>query len=788
LYILKFYILIFILVGLQFANFGQAIKIVAINDSVFVVKGSCKSVYEIVMINKNQYQTVQTSTFENKVDSVFTVIDPSIFKPSNLSIHGNVLYNFNYQSYLDTPYLQNDLVQQSVQTRLNFTLQQQYPFSVFITHRNSNSPYFINATDISFQFKENNMLDIQKKKLRKELDDVLANKKWQYSPQQLYQLEQEGLSKLSPKQLETLGLKALSELKSDSLFNKFDSLYSEYKNKKDKLTKLDNWLNNTNHSQEIIEEKEKQLREEILTKINKNDTLVSDTLSSKISAKKNKIDTTISKIEQKIAAKQKEFDKYLQEVSKIENKLKLVQKKYRDSIQNLIAKLNAVKDVNSLQQYIRLSKNDSNRLSSLQKLLLSIQQIGIGRSWLNYSDLTVKNVSLNGFNIEMNPNKFYIAAAVGKVNYRFRDFVIKDNAAGSTQSLALLRLGLGQKEKNNIIVTYYTGQKALLNQRGIADSQALKQIDGFSIESKINVDANNNFVLEYARSTYAGIENRLLQFKDKNNEAWSVQWQSNYIKTNTKVDAFYRKIGEDFQSFTLHPTNSNQDAWSIKVKQAFFKKKLTIDASIKKNDFNSPIAAPNFSNSTVFKSITITMQIPKYPYLSIGYFPTTQLLLGNNNLLYQNQFNTLNAVASYSYTLANHSMNTNAVFTKFYNQGSDSNFLYANATNITINQSIFKAPFVLQVVGSYIQQTQFTQLAIEPIITYQYKNIVSLTGSLKWNEFSNNKTLWGSMVGINILIKKIGSIDLQYTKTYLPNFNNNLLPVTMGRITFNREF
>lgn len=302
------------------------------------------------------------------------------------------------------------------------------------------------------------------------------------------------------------------------------------------------------------------------------------------------------------------------------------------------------------------------------------------------------------------------------------------------------------------------------------------------------IDAHNSLVAEYARSTFTGTENKMLQFKDRTSEAWSLKLLSDYQITNTKVDAFYRKIGEDFQSFTLYPTNSNQDAWAIKVKQGFFKKKLTVDASIKKNDFNSPIAAPNFSNSTVFKSLQLTMQIPKYPYISIGYYPSTQLLLGNNNLLYENQFNTLNTIASHSYNVAQLNMSTSVVFTKFYNKSSDSNFLYSNSSNLTVNQSVFRAPFVFQTVGSYLQQPQFKQIGIEPIVTYQFKNIISLTSSLKWNRIVNQKTLWGSMIGLNILFKNIGTIEMQYTKTFLPSFNNNLLPVNMGRITFNREF
>lgn len=756
-----------------------------------ILRGLCKNISGVCVIEKKTEIYTQTEMNRNLI-ILQNKDEVNVHRSPYLSIHGNVAYNFNYQSYLDTPYMQNDIVQQSVQTRLNFTLKQQYPFSVFITHRNSNSPYFINATDISLQFKQSSILDIEKKKLRKELDDVLANKQLQLSPEQLYQIEQERFYQTDVDILKKGIVKKLPSFKSDCLEAKFDSLYTAYKNKKEKVDKLDSWLHKINHSQEIIEEKEKQLREEILSKNKQSDTLINDSLSNniqeRIATKKNKIDTAKTKTGEKIAAREKELKEYQQELNKAENKLKQFQKKTRDSIQQLMVTLNAVKDLNSLQDYLHNTQNDSNRLSAFKRLLLSVKQIGIGRTWIDYSDLTVKNVSLNGLNVEMNPRNLYLAAAIGKVNYRFRDFIVKGNDAGSSQSLALVRFGYGQKDNNNVIFTYYTGQKALLNQKGVVDSQAVKRVTGFSVESKMIIDAHNSLVAEYARSAYAGIENKMLQFRDRTSEALGLKLLSDYQKTNTKVEAYFRKIGEDFQSFTLNPTNSNQDAFAIKIRQGFLKRKLTVDASIKKNDFNSPLAAPNFSNSTVFKSLQLTMQIPKYPYLSVGYYPSTQVLVGNNNLLYENQFNTLNAVASHSYILAQLNMNTNIVFTKFFNKSSDSNFLYSNSTNLTVNQSISKAPFVFQTVGSYIDQTQFTQVAVEPILTYQLKNILSVTASAKWNRIVHQKTLWGSTIGVNILLKKIGTIEMQYTKTYLPSFNNNLLPVNMGRITFNKEF
>jgi hypothetical protein len=163
-------------------------------------------------------------------------------------------------------------------------------------------------------------------------------------------------------------------------------------------------------------------------------------------------------------------------------------------------------------------------------------------------------------------------------------------------------------------------------------------------------------------------------------------------------------------------------------------------------------------------------------------------MVGNNNILYENQFNTLNTIFSYSYKMLKLNMNSNLVFTKFYNSSSDSNFIYSNSENLTINQSIFKPPFVLQIIGSYIKQAQFSQISLEPIITYQYKEYFSFTGGVRMNRVFDKETFWGATVGASLMLKKIGIFEFQYSKTTLPTFNNNLMPVDMGRFTYNKNF
>lgn len=455
-------------------------------------------------------------------------------------------------------------------------------------------------------------------------------------------------------------------------------------------------------------------------------------------------------------------------------------------MQQLKKQIAAITDRNSLYEYLQKTGQSNSSITGLQKALLSVRQIGIGRTWIDYSELTVKNISLNGINIEANPGNTYIAAAAGKVNYRFRDYIVKGSYAGSNQSVGLVRAGFGKKDRNNFILTYYAGKKALLNQRSIGDSNAVQNISGLSIETRAALDANNYLVGEYAKSTSPALKGKLNDLKDHTNEAWSLKLFTHY--GNTKVTSYYRRTGENFQSFTLFPTNSRQDAWMVKANQTAWKKQLIFDAAIRKNDFNSPIALPDFSNQNVFKSFQITERIKGLPFASAGFYPSSQLTLSNNNVLYENRYNTLNAIVSHSYFLKKISMSTSATYTKFYNSDADSGFIYYNASTFTFNHAVNISRFILLGTLTLTDQSQLHQLAIEPGATYQIRNKLSVSGSVKWSRVNHAETLWDGTAGLNLFINNIGVLQLLYDKIYLPGYNRDLLPVDMGRLTFSREF
>jgi hypothetical protein len=69
-----------------------------------------------------------------------------------LTVHGNINYDFDYWSSIDTPYAEKNINQQTLQTWLDLNYRNQYPFRVVFTTRWSNSSLFRNITDVSFQY------------------------------------------------------------------------------------------------------------------------------------------------------------------------------------------------------------------------------------------------------------------------------------------------------------------------------------------------------------------------------------------------------------------------------------------------------------------------------------------------------------------------------------------------------------------------------------------------------------------------------------------------------------
>lgn len=757
------------------------------------VKGVCK--------NPNTYYINFKETKHLLITKNNIIITENQRKQPLFLNSGNVSYFFNYRSFLDTPFQQQDLMQHVVQARVDMQIAKHIPVSMFINHRNSNSPFFSNLTDVTFSFCQAQLIEKEKQQLRLKIEQKVNHP--------FLTMPSEQAIELMGKELLNGNINELQKnLNIDEILtNELNVLAQKYNALKNKLNGLKESVQGINLIQLQIEAKEKITRERLEKEQRLKDTLLnknqykSDSTWEfkndkfvKIKQPKINLDSTSKNVEDKLSeieGKKAKIDSIQKQLNQFHQKIAAIQKNIKDTLEQKKQEINKITSGEKLKQFIQNNKqkNALDSLTRFQKILYSINKVGLGRTWIDYSDLTVKNLSLNGINIEATHNKLYAATAIGTLNYRFRDFVLRDDFFRNSQSLMLFRFGYKYNESTSLIATFYSGTKALLNTVGVTSQQAVRPIKGFALEYSFKLDQHNAISAEYARSeTLPFINSKLFDFSNRTSEAWMVKWKSSIAITSTKIDAFYRKIGQDFQSFTLLPSLTTNDAWMFKVRQPFIKNKLNVEASVRKNDFTNQFSLIPTASSTIFKTLQITFKAKKLPFVSVGYFPSSQLSIIGQNTIIENQFNTLNAIVNHYYNFGNKQFSTSLLYNKFYNSGNDTGFIYHNATTLSFTQNVFVNRFNFSAVATKMVQTILSQTSIEFGTTYNAKSKFSITTNAKYTNVPNAGTYWGYLIGCMYNITKHWQIQLNYNKSYLPNFQRQLVPLDIGRLVLSKDF
>lgn len=751
------------------------------NDTVWIYSGLCK--------------TLKTTVLTGKEATPFILPSLSRRIPF-LTVHGNIQYDFLYRSIADTPFYQTDFRQHSVKTNLHLLFSNRYPLKVTLLHRNSNSPYFRDITDVSVQFSQQEYLRQVKDQLvqqsvrsfqmnhQKALQDaqlqynarlarIEALEQWLSSPARLQELTAE-----NERTLKGLSRQGANRGIPDS-------------------TVLRNMALPPLPNQELINT---AIADKLNRRINPDSDSVLALIEKWALQKKQLVDDSIAQTQTASFIKQRtaELDSARKEAAQYEKQLKGVQRTLKDSLQVIRQEISGLKNSGELTAYIRKKQLDAGELPKGWQALSSIRTIGIGRSWVDYSELTVKNISLTGINVEVNPGRFYFAAAGGRINYRFRDFVIA-NSFQPKQNLYLLRGGLGKKDGNNIIFTWYEGKKSLFPTNSSSVSTPhLEKVIGMSLETRMQINQDHFVIAEFAKSSFqttatgnngtSSLFDKVRDFNDRSNEAYSIRLNSQWPQTGTKISGYYKRTGAHFQSFNLQPVNSSQEAYQLKFQQQLWHKKLQLDAGIRKNDFSNPFIQPGLSSRTLFTSFQLSVRIPRYPFLTIGYSPSSQLTVLNNQRLVENQYNTLNAVLSYAYKAQQVRMVTNALFLKFFNHSPDTGFIYYNASSFSLQQFIYMAGWEFQSGLTITDQQSLRVLTLDQSVSYQLKQWLSLQGGLKYNRLAGQEDYWGATAGLSMNIARAGTLQLTYDKSYFPGTERNLMPVETGRVSFYRSF
>ncbi|SFW82012.1 hypothetical protein [Chitinophaga sancti] len=682
-------------------------------------------------------------------DSVARPRDPR--KPF-LKVHGNVIYDYYYQSGVDTPYQQKDIYQHTVQTYLDFTIRDQYPVRVGFTTARGNSTLFRNITGLNMQYTSSDFKSLLWEKLQKW--DVSR-----YTKMQDLQYEKRSLDAEAFK---------LNQLRVD--------------------------IDGPAAIQRRVEAKERALYGK---KPNLNlDTLPHPNLNLVLKNKPRLKLSSDSSLEDEYAAKRRQIDSLEKRVKKLDSLYRLHQSQIGDVNGSLLSKLMASRNNEELTATLKEMNLPDTVLPKGYKTLLAIRTIALGRTLVDYSELTAKNISIQGGQVEYNPS-WYAAVATGVIDYRFRNYVVNND--GPKQYLSLFKAGYGMKEGNHVYFTYYMGKRQLYNQH--TDSAGSRYPDyniiGIALEGRWQLTKNLFLTGEVAKSSlpyYQAAKDEskaqsLLKFSDRRNEAWSIAANAFIPATKTKLTGTYKLLGAGFQSFSLYTTGSKQIAWNVRIDQPFFRQQLLVTAAIRKNDYTSQFQQANYNSNTIFKTLQATLRIKNYPVVSIGYYPSSQLTKLTEGALVENTFYTLVGTVSHFYKVKRITMNSMLSYTRFYNKMTDSSFVYFNTKNILLNHSMFLGRFTIQGTGSAALNSDYNLYGADGNVQYQVRTWLDIGGGVKYSY----QTVYelrqvGYTANFRVNIPYFGQVEMMADKGFIPGAQRRLVSNNTGRITFTKIF
>ncbi|SFW74141.1 hypothetical protein [Chitinophaga sancti] len=688
-----------------------------------------------------------------------------------LTVHGNVMYDYYYQSGLDTPFQQKDIYQHTVQTYLDFTIRDQYPVRVGFTTARGNSALFRNITGLNMQYTSRDFrnllydrlqhwdalqveqlkqLQLEKSKLNDRALEYYRLQEWLSSPAQLQRLVEAREQRLYGKRPRTdLGVDSIRGLPQTPSLPKIPSM--------PELPSVNMLLRYKGH-----------VRDSSLNRM-PGDTSFEALYETRM--------RQLDSLRQRLGVMDSAYHAHEVQVGNLKG--------------DMIEKLMSSKNNEELSSRLKEMNLPDTVLPKGYRTLLAIRSVGIGRTMADFSELTAKGISIQGIQAEFNPS-YYLAVAGGTIDYRFRNYVVNNGAP--RQFLALVRGGYGMKEGNHLFLTYYMGRKQLynLNTGSGGSSSPDYHIMGIAVEGRWQLSKYLYLTGEVAKSSfpyYQKADHNMFSLKDHNNEAYSLSANSLIPQTGTKLSGVYKVMGAGFQSFSLYTTGSKQIAWTVRIDQPFFKQQLMVTASVRRNDYSSQYQQAEYKSNTIFKSIQATLRIRHYPVVSVGYYPTSQLTKLSDGTYVENTFYTMVGTVSHFYKVHSVMMNSVLSYNRFYNKQDDTSFVYYNTKNLLFNHTMFLGKFTIQGTGSAAMNGSYDLYGADGSILYKFRSWLDIGGGVKYSY----QTVYalrniGYSGTARVMIPYVGQIELMADKGFIPGAEKRLVSNNTGRITYTKTF
>lgn len=649
----------------------------------------------------------------------------------------HINYDFLYQSYTDTPFLENNISQHNLFIQINASIANLLPVQIKAWSRQTNSGIYRDITDFQILY-DNSFFGQQ-----------LKNQYRQYVTNSINAIRNPDTEKLFEHQLSRIIV----------LQNLFQS--SELKQK-------------LVEAEEILSVPDITINPSLPDSINR---VRTDSLKENA----RQFIAAIKLLEVKTRKLQKQVDSFQYVRDSMITKIKIIQ----DLIETKdLSKLFFSKKLNDSLDAI-LSNSS---IPPYLKWLSGIRKLNLGRSPLTSSELTAKNISINGLNFEYN-SWYYFSIAAGGIDYRFREISFKPYKQKFSPFL-MARIGLGRVDNNYIILSAFSGKKPFPT---LTTPNRKINVSGLSIEGKTQIGRNSYLLLELAQSRAPNYRmnpytnQTKMGFSKQGNNAVSIKLNSYFPTIKARFEGMFKKSGSNFQSFSTWQVNTALESWHVKWDQYLLKRRLRIAASIRNNEFSNPYLTQSYESNTLFKSVTATLRIRKWPVLMLGYVPVSQLAFVGEQVL-EAKFQTLIANLYHSYRIGEVGMLTQFVYNKYFNNA-DTVFSYSNTTSISYTQTVFFKLFTSSISFGETKNSRFSHLVLDHKIQFPipYLN-ASFGAGVKVANYNRMQSKLGGSFNTTFTIFRKDQLNILFERSFIPMMKIGLLRNDMGSIQYIKTF
>lgn len=473
---------------------------------------------------------------------------------------------------------------------------------------------------------------------------------------------------------------------------------------------------------------------------------------------------------------------FMLDIDRLKSKIKdRISEKVKDIVSSADSSLGKLSDIEALSDPNKLTENAEKLglISPAEKLFLNIKTLGIGRTYPDYSELTVSGVPVNGLNLEFNPGILYFAVAAGNNTEGIAEVSFK-------RSFFAGRIGVGEKENTHFFLTALK-MKDDLNSIQVSSSnllltpqenvvlgsegklslfKELVKIEGEAAVSAFTRDLND---ADFVSGSIPDFVKNLLtpKLSTSFDYAWKGKIAFNHESSATFLSLGVRRIGPGFMSLAAPNLRQDQFQFDFNFDQKFADRKITMKTFFRVYNDNL-INWKQSTTTTTSVGINLGFYFPNLPFVQINYSPYSQ---SNDNVLaaqkMENAFDMFSLMTGYSYRLSSVSASTTLSFTGQWQNnkiGIISN-KFSNESYM-LNQSFsFEFPLTL---SSTLSLVQSKILSISSSITefdlngnYQLSEMISanLGGTISKEENYTKKTM--IYMGSNIILYQWLRFELQ---------------------------